>query len=137
MLSKDNKSTTTPQQMCYVKIQQYFGTVEYSERDRDSNTVKKRFIDSWLVDKTLKEVTKLVVDQCSKLQHKGIQSVATVCCLSSSSSARCTSGRHGKAFHCALIANSNKVHAEWFLDWLANMVQCQYQKLNVAILLYV
>ena len=138
VLSKDNEFTTTPQQMCYVKIRQYFGTVEYSERDRDGNTVKKRFTKRWLGDKTLKEVTKLVVDpRNSDTRAFNLWRPYVASHLQAVPDAQVEDMVEPFIVHiCYVIAYSNEAHAEWFLDWLANMVQRPYQKSNVAILLY-
>ena len=138
VLSKDDEFTTTPQQMCYVKIRQYFGTVEYSERDRDGNTVKKRFIERWLGDKTLKEVTKLVVDpRNSDTRAYNLWRPYVASHLQAVPDAQVDDTVEPIIAHILyVIANGNEAHAEWFLDWLANMVQRPYQKSNVGILLY-
>jgi len=138
VLPRDIGITAIPQQMTHQTFKNYFATVHYSDQDKYGNIVKRRFIEDWLSDKTLREVTKLVVDpRNSDPNAYNMWKPYTASHLQAVPDAQVEDMVAPIILHIRdVIANGNEAHTGWFLDWVANMVQRPHQKSNVAILLY-
>ena len=138
VLPNDGTFNPFPQQLCHLKLRQFFGTVEYSDPDKNGNIVKLRFIERWLSDKTLRRFTKLVVDpRNSDPKAYNMWKPYIASHLQAVPNAQVDDMVGPIILHIRdVIANGNEAHTKWFLDWLANMVQRPYQKSNVGILLY-
>ena len=136
VLRKRNEFHEPPQLMCQVKLKQYFMNVEYIEPTADGGSTRKCFLDRWLRDKKLREVTKLTVDPrgtdagAYNMWQPYVASFLPPVVDGDALVAPIV--QHIRD----VIVSGNEEHCEWFLDWLANIVQRPHQKSNVAILLY-
>ena len=122
--------------MCQVKLRQYFMNVEHSEPTEGGGLARRCFIDRWLRDKRLREVTKLTVDpQGTDPRAYNMWQPYVASFLPAAVDVDALVEpiiRHVRD----VIVSGVEAHCQWFLDWLANIVQRPHQKSNVAILLY-
>jgi hypothetical protein len=157
---EQRKDCSKAPELCYLKhheLQNFYCSLTYYEKNVISSKEqaqvqvtwqKKSFISDWLKDDKKKEVSTIIVDPKGTSADaynlwSGYLAEAQVPSL--------TVGDHTfdselEAIDFVLapifqhivqvITDGNKEHAEWILDWIANIVQRPWQKTQVAIMLY-
>jgi hypothetical protein len=144
-------------EVCFLKhseLRNFYCHLSYykkaipSEENNQRMWIEKRFISTWLKDGHKKEVSTIIVDP--RGTRKDVYNLWSGY-LAEAQLLSLTVGGHTFDSEMAaadfvfapiyqhivqVITDGNKEHAEWILDWIANIVQRPWQKSQVAIMLY-
>ena len=98
--------------------------------DPDDNKIKKPFIDVWLTDPSQKSFNKIVFDP----------TLTSINNYNYFNGFKYTEGEHAATENPFLnllkrVSNDKKTY-EYFIDWIAHIIQKPYKKTNIAIILY-
>ena len=121
-----------PTQMKHVELQQYYAHLMFFEKDKKGDWTKKPFIQAWFKDPKKRQVSSMVVDPQGTLTN--------VYNLWNGYMAMNESGLAEAFVMGPIVQHLKQVitddHAEWLLDWMANIVQYPWRKSQVAVCLF-
>ena len=132
-------------QFKHAEFRQFYIDLFYSRKNDEGVWVEKPFIDAWLHDPRKREVSSIVVDPRRSLTDGyNLWSGFRAEKLNPSAFFQDMDPDQAMQFVMApvlrhivdVITCGNMDHANWVLDWMANIVQRPWQKTQVPLLLY-
>ena len=131
-----------PDTLSVEKVKSYFADVQYwvEEVSGEGNTnwVAKGFIHKWLQDPSKREVSEIVVDpRCTRRGVYNLWEGYLAEALPHVPDGEVEGLVEPIIRHIReVMANDNKDHTNYVIDWIANIIQKPWEKTNVAIMLY-
>jgi hypothetical protein len=127
-----------PDLMSSVQLRQRFANLYYFGLDRKMVWEKRLFIDAWIADEDIRQVTEIVVDPvCKRTDVYNMWRPFAVTLIPPVDDADIEQLVAPILKHISdVIVVGNVSHLNWMIDYLANMVQYPDRKSQVAISLY-
>ena len=135
-------------QSFFCHLHHYEKVLGDSSEHCHSTWQKKSFIPAWLKDPNKKEVSTIVVDPKGTTTDsfnlwtgylaESLTLTLTVGGITFDNESAAAEYALGPIYQhiIQVVADGNESHAQWLLDWIANIVQRPWQKSQVAIMLY-